>query len=992
MGGNLQKGKSNPNPSNNKNNKPQVKLVPKSEDDFKHQAELGHFRWFYSPDFSSWEIYNLLSEEKKQNVRWIIFPLEKSYEIERSFVNKITYEEDNRLIVFNYLQKNHMYIENNDNSMGILGIVKRDHPNNIKHLENLSRFETFNILNYFDNECSSYEYNLLNNLGIVGYDKIFSFFQFNQQDKVVANFISTTFICNQKFSNFLFNDYQEYIKTNFSKYQTVPFTLDIIKNMLLFDFQKETVFVNYYLNKLNDKNFSEYIVNMFLESSYFNKQIIDFSTKCSKKNINYTTYYLCLISILVNMNKSKDLWDKKEIKTYFYIPKSENTLRKNFYENNHYFSPNLLITSKNKFNNIYLIDKNIKKKYDEIEIRIPQKYCEINYHPLFNNNEFDIGAFSLYDEQNIIFPMNSIFKCINVDSDKGRVILEFAYYLFWNPMLYLEKDNKKRYNICEDGFKYLTDEQRAQIYIARVRSKEAKFIGGLNNLRELEIFDDTEPKTDIKSILCYFNGYRKLNCLTIVGNNMMNKECAKLSDAMTFLKELRILNLSFNSLTDSNISKITFDFNNKIEVLNLKSNNISDTGMESFKNELLKLRNLKEINLYDNQFGDTGFKTLISVVKTLKNLRVLTIPNCGISKIGIKYFSECFDKESNFMENLECLNLVSNPFGDESENNLIKIFSNLKSLKKYNLGQTQMSRFSKHKIFVFLHKKNKEWTFNIEGGWYEISSINLKEKNLFRNVIKQNKIPLFFDKINIRWAKKNAKKYQNRLNFDFSKADFDDNDISNLNKFLEYFPNIKNLNLSFCPNITSNGFLILSDSIKNLMNLTKINLSSNCLSDEGLKNLFKFLDKESKIHYINLSWNNITNDGFIFLCKTISTNKLKIKSLNVSGNKINDEGFKAFIEEVKVGTFNYLNKINFSHNLFTDETMYLFFTFFRNFVNLYKIDFSYNNITDNGIINFSSIINDLIDTISFIDISHNKLSEALKCFFNELGIPFNVKY
>ena len=209
------------------------------------------------------------------------------------------------------------------------------------------------------------------------------------------------------------------------------------------------------------------------------------------------------------MNKSKDLWDKKEIKTYFYIPKSENTLRKNIYENNHYFSPNLLITSKNKFNNIYLIDKNIKKKYDEIEIRIPQKYCEINYHPLFNNNEFDIGAFSLYDEQNIIFPMNSIFKCINVDSDKGKVILEFAYYLFWNPMLFLEKDNKKRYNICEDGFKYLTDEQRAQIYIARVRSKEAKFIGGLNNLRELEIFDDTEPKTDIKSILCYFNGYRK---------------------------------------------------------------------------------------------------------------------------------------------------------------------------------------------------------------------------------------------------------------------------------------------------------------------------------------------------------------------------------------------------------------------------------------------------------------------------------------------------
>ena len=156
--------------------------------------------------------------------------------------------------------------------------------------------------------------------------------------------------------------------------------------------------------------------------------------------------------------------------------------------------------------------------------------------------------FSLYNEQNLIFPVNSIFKCLNVDSNKGKVILEFAHYTFWNPLLYLNKDNKKRYNIAEDGFKYLTDEQRTQIYFARVKNKEAKLIGGLNNLYELEIFDDNEPKTDIKSMLFYFNGFKRLRCLTIVGNNMMSKECAKLSEAIAYLKELRILNLSFNIL------------------------------------------------------------------------------------------------------------------------------------------------------------------------------------------------------------------------------------------------------------------------------------------------------------------------------------------------------------------------------------------------------------------------------------------------------------
>ena len=693
------------------------------------------------------------------------------------------------------------------------------------------------------------------------------------------------------------------------------------------------------------------------------------------------------------MNKSRDFWEKSENKSYIYIPKNENKLRKNFYENNYYFSSNLLITSKNKFNNISSIDKSISRFYDEVEIRIPKKYCEINYHLLFNNNEFNIEQYSLYNEKNLIFPLNSIFKCINVDSNKTKVILEFDYYSYWNPLLYLTKDNKKRYNIAEDGFKYLTEEQRSQINFARVKNKEAKLIGGLTNLRELEIFDDNEPKTDIKSMLIYFNSFKKLNCLTIVGNNIMNKEWSKFSEALTYLKELKILNLSFNSLNDNNISKFTFDSKNKIEVLNLKCNNITETGLELFKNELAKLKNLKEINLFDNQFGDKGLKILISALKNLNNLRVLNIPNCGITQTGISFLADCFKKENNdFLKNLECLNLISNPFGDESEKNLIKIFRSLNSLKKYNIGQTQMSLFSKHKIFVALHKINKDWYFDPEGGWYQISCCDLKEKYLFENIIKENEKPLIFDKINVKWAEKNAKKYQNKLNFDFSKCDFTDNHIEILNDFIKYFPNIKSFNISFNPKITGKGYLILSDGLKTLFNLSTINLSSNNLNDDDLKNIFKFLDKESKLSNINLSWNNITSAGLNFLCKTIETNRLKIKEINISGNKINDDGFRYFIEEVKVGSFNYLNKINFSNNLLKDESMQLFFSFFINFVNLYEIDFSYNNITDDGICIFSTVINDLIDNISIIDISNNKLTDAFKNFLGDLGIPFNVRF
>ena len=303
-----------------------------------------------------------------------------------------------------------------------------------------------------------------------------------------------------------------------------------------------------------------------------------------------------------------------------------------------------------------------------------------------------------------------------------------------------------------------------------------------------------------------------------------------------------------------------------------------------------------------------------------------------------------------------------------------------------------MTPYSKHKIFLIMHKKNKNWYFDEKGGWYKISTINLKEDFLFSKIAKQNEIPLKFHKLNLKWLKKNANKYKNKLYFDFSESNLNDNDISILNQGLLFYPNIKGLNLSFSPRITPKAYIGFSECLKKLTNLSEISFSSNSINDEGLKNLCKFLDKNSKINTINLSWNDITTDGFSALCKTINNNKLRIKDLDLCGNKINDEGFKIFSEEVKIGTFNFLYKINFSNNLLGDETMFIFFTIFNAFPNLAEINFSNNNITDNSVINFSSVINDLIDNIEVINISNNKLSNALKCFFGEIGIPFNIIY
>ena len=168
----MQKGKQN----NTNDNKGKDQLISVSENDFKESANLGNYRWFFCTEYKNWGYYDPLPDEIKNKIIWYIFPLEKSNEIERSYINKFPYENENKLIFFDFLQKKHMYIANENNSMVYLGIVKRDKPSNVKNIKNTVRFDTSNLLNYFDNTLNFYQFNLLNNLGIISYETILIFF------------------------------------------------------------------------------------------------------------------------------------------------------------------------------------------------------------------------------------------------------------------------------------------------------------------------------------------------------------------------------------------------------------------------------------------------------------------------------------------------------------------------------------------------------------------------------------------------------------------------------------------------------------------------------------------------------------------------------------------------------------------------------------------------------------------------------------------------
>ena len=72
--------------------------------------------------------------------------------------------------------------------------------------------------------------------------------------------------------------------------------------------------------------------------------------------------------------------------------------------------------------------------------------------------------------------------------------------------------------------------------------------------------------------------------------------------------------------------------------------------------------------------------------------------------------------------------------------------------------------------------------------------------------------------------------------------------------------------------------------------------------------------------------------------------------------------------------------------------MKYFSSTFLKYINLVEVNFSNNNFTDEIALYFSNQLNDLVDNIQIIDITNNKLPDAIKNYFKEQGIPLNIIY
>ena len=373
-------------------------------------------------------------------------------------------------------------------------------------------------------------------------------------------------------------------------------------------------------------------------------------------------------------------------------------------------------------------------------------------------------------------------------------------------------------------------------------------------------------------------------------------------------------------------------------------------------NNLVKLRmtNVNDIDTYfdgNNTFDKMKSLKLKNVsfknnsdefLKNFKTISKLVINNA-------KNFE--FKMLRNLSKNLISISLTNNNLVDFEFNSIMNDYLKQSSVIRKNL---EYLSFSKNNLsYVNLNEIIEQ-----KSAFYSLKNIDFSNNNIYKFNIP---IEYFSELKCINLCNNNLSRdyftnIYNKIIFLQSGNMF----LSNINLAKKYFNDIStkinkypihliNLNLSFIPNLMSNDYF------------SKLKINDNILL--GLKK-------------INFSYNNLTNETFF---NFIQNNKglLNLKSLVLKGNQINDLFFEEYLNLKLNQKFTKLKKINLEENLLGKDEISISPIIEEgdneNTNNkIYKIRLLYKFITENkSLVKMSIIKNDFFQSFKVFNVYQN---------------------
>ena len=424
-----------------------------------------------------------------------------------------------------------------------------------------------------------------------------------------------------------------------------------------------------------------------------------------------------------------------------------------------------------------------------------------------------------------------------------------------------------------------------------------------------------------------------LKVLNMSYNNVSSKGIATLSKSLKSSTTLRRLIMSWNdrrfATTFDNtgifcdmvfkclgntgailISAFLYQ-NDKIQILDLSHNNISDDGAVAISEYLKANKTLEKLDMSNNKITNHGIIKIAEVIKVNTSLKLINVSKNNTSR------------STNVAATLsDCLRC----------NNTLQIlgisWKDTDSMYVYTVGINNVG-------CVGNIWPQHRWTYDIVNYVSAYDSDNFDECFISRG------------------------HNLNRLQFSETEAIL-------LTSLVYGNINVKTIKIVWS-DITDGAAAIISGFLKTDQTLNQFKISETAISSNAIKQIMEGIKTNATLQILNLSLNNISDDGAVAIIECLKNNKT-LQKLDLSYNDMCN------IQIDKLQMHTVLQTFDISHNNISQNETITIGEFLRNNKTLQRLNMSYNQVYNIGIIKISEALK-VNATLQILDISYNNLSD-----------------
>lgn len=172
------------------------------------------------------------------------------------------------------------------------------------------------------------------------------------------------------------------------------------------------------------------------------------------------------------------------------------------------------------------------------------------------------------------------------------------------------------------------------------------------------------------------------------------------------------------------------------------------------------------------------------------------------------------------------------------------------------------------------------------------------------------------------------------------------------------------------------GIAATTDFLHHIRGLTKLDLSSNSIKEEGCTNLSKAMKEGlNNLKVLNLADNRIGHDGCVLLAETVLERDY-LETLSVARNNLGDLTVAALVDSLR--QTRYIQKVDVSHNKVSEYSCLALSRFVHKCKTLKSLNCNWAHMRATGAIEFSSRLQ-LNKTLTELDLSWNGFGDLLPC-------------